>query len=300
MEAPLWLPRTHFELLRAGRPTPGIFPGLWSLGDLEGLRLPTVAVVGTRAAAAYGRGLAHRFALELGRAGCCILSGLALGIDAAAHEGALAAGAPTVGVLGGGHARFFPRRNRQLAERMLGAGGAVLSPFPPEHPTIPHQFLQRNGVVASLADAVLVIEAPARSGALNTASWAAGHVPVLAVPGDVDRPQVAGCHALIRDGATLVRDAADVLAELGIAAPPNARVTRKRARAAERNDPLERAIVRELHAGERAIDELVERIEPQAARVLAALAMLELDGLVERRDGTRYALKPALADATLP
>jgi DNA processing protein len=159
-------------------------------------------------------------AAELGRAGVCIVSGLALGIDAAAHEGALAAGAPTIGVLGGGHEHFFPLRNAELARRMIAAGGAVVSPYPPEHPAFPAQFLARNGIVAALADGVVVVEAAVRSGALNTASWAADRgIPVMAFPGDVDRPKAAGCLALIRDGATLVRHAADVLAQLGIAAP---------------------------------------------------------------------------------
>ena len=160
---------------------------------------------------------------ELGRAGCCIISGLALGIDAAAHEGALSANAPTVGVLGGGHRHFFPPRNAGLAGRMLAGGGAVLSPFPPDQAAYPGQFLARNGVVAALADAVLVVEAPARSGALNTASWAAGRVPVLAVPGDVDRKHVAGCLALIRDGATLARSAAG---RSGVTWAPNLRAAR--------------------------------------------------------------------------
>ncbi|HEY1867692.1 MAG TPA: DNA-processing protein DprA [Candidatus Cybelea sp.] len=215
IEPPMWeptyVPRDRIEAAREGRGFGASAAGLWVCGDLTGLALPCIAVVGTRAATPYGRRLAHRFALDLARSGCCIVSGLALGIDAAAHEGALDAGAPTIGVLGGGHRRFFPARNHRLAERMVAGGGAVLSPYPPEHAVFPPQFLQRNGIVAALADAVVVIEAPARSGALNTAGWAAGRVPVLAVPGDVDRKHVQGCLALIRDGATLARDAGDVL-----------------------------------------------------------------------------------------
>jgi DNA processing protein len=205
---------------RGGRGFEAAASGLWCCGELAGLGRPCIAIVGTRAATPYGRRLAHQFAAELGRAGCCVLSGLALGIDAAAHEGALSAGAPTIGVLGSGHRHFFPPRNRSLAERMLGAGGAVLSPYPPEQAAFPGQFLQRNGIVAALADAVLVVEAPARSGALNTAGWAAGRIPVLAVPGDVDRKHVQGCLALIRDGATLARSAGDVLEALGQCALP--------------------------------------------------------------------------------
>ena len=283
---PTLVPRQAFEARRGDRPLPAIFQALWCCGTLDGLLRPTVAIVGTRAATAYGRGLARRFASELGAAGCCILSGLALGIDAMAHEGALAGGAPSIGVLGGGHSQFFPRRNRGLAERLIEAGGAVLSPYAPEEPARPGQFLQRNGIVAALADAVVVIEAPARSGALNTAGWAAGRIPVLAVPGDVDRPQAAGCLALIRDGVTLARDPADVLAELSLpaaqlplAAPPR-----------ERADALERAIVRSLGDGERSLDAIVDACREPVARVSAALTLLEIDGSVQRRNGVYFAL----------
>ena len=166
---------------------PGMAWACGRCGSLAGLGRPSVAIVGTRAATPYGRRLARTFARDLGAAGCAIVSGLALGIDAAAHEGALDAGAPTIGVLGSGHDRFFPRRNLELARRIVDAQGAVLSPFPPEQEAAPWHFLARNAIVAALADAVVVIEAPARSGALNTAGWAAPRIPVLAVPGDVDR-----------------------------------------------------------------------------------------------------------------
>ncbi len=215
MWEPTFETRERIEAARAGRGFDAAAGAYGAAAIWPVWRGPCVAIVGTRAATPYGRRLAHSFAADLARAGCCIVSGLALGIDAAAHEGALSADAPTIGVLGGGHRHFFPRRNEALAERMLAAGGAVLSPFPPDQAAYPGQFLARNGVVAALADAVLVVEAPARSGALNTASWAAGRVPVLAVPGDVDRKHVAGCLALIRDGATLARSAQDVLESLG-------------------------------------------------------------------------------------
>jgi DNA processing protein len=270
---------------REGRGFEAAAPGLWVCGHLEGLGRPCVAVVGTRAATAYGRRLAHRFAADLGRAGCCILSGLALGVDGAAHEGALAAGAPTIGVLGGGHRHFFPPRNRALADRMLAEGGAVLSPYPPDQPAFRHQFLARNGVVAALADAVVVIEAPARSGALNTASWAAGRVPVLAVPGDVDRRHVAGCLALIRDGATLARSPEDVLEALGrLNLQPHAVTSPGRPR-----DSAAAAVLAALDGGARDFDDLVAaaRLAPPVA--LAALTLLELEGAVESRGASAYA-----------
>lgn len=275
-----YITRAAFEETRGDRGFAWSGPGLWAVGSLEGLFRPTVAIVGTRGATGYGRRLAFRFAVEIAAAGCCVLSGLALGIDAAAHEGALEARAPTVGVLGGGHAHFFPRRNRELAAQMVDAGGAVLSPWPPEHPALPHQFLERNAVVAALADAVVVIEAPARSGALNTAHWAAERIPVLAVPGDVDRAHVAGCHALIRDGAILARSADDVLEVLRISVPASTFVPPER-------DGLEGALLRALATGECGLDDLASITGRPAADLLAALALLEFEGLVER-DGSKW------------
>ncbi|MEO9170228.1 MAG: DNA-protecting protein DprA [Candidatus Baltobacteraceae bacterium] len=252
--------------------------GLWAQGALDGLARPTVALVGTRAATAYGRRTAHAFAAELGRAGCCVISGLALGIDTAAHEGALAAGAGTVGVLGSGHAHFFPARNVELARRIVANGGAILSPFPPEQPALPWQFLQRNGVVAALADAVVVIEAPARSGALNTANWAADRIPVFAVPGDIDRAHVAGCHALIRDGATLARSAADVLEVLRMKPLPES-PDREEERPA---DEVSGQILHTLASGEAGLETLAEMTGYGTPQLISALGVLEIAGLVVR------------------
>lgn len=284
MRDPTYETRDRIEASRAGRPFEVAAKGLWCSGSLEGLARPCVAIVGTRAATPYGRRLAADIAAELGRAGCCIVSGLALGIDAAAHEGALGVAAPTVGVLGSGHRCFFPSRNRGLAERMIESGGAVLSPFPPDHEARRGQFLQRNAIVAALADAVLVIEAPERSGALNTAGWAAGRIPVLAVPGDVDRKHVQGCLALIRDGAVLARNAGDVLEALGrlnLAPEPKAPPATR--------DPAAAAILAALEHGACEFDAIVSQSGVAAPAALATLALLELDGLVESRGAATYA-----------
>ncbi len=279
------IPRAEIEAIRGDRDCALRDRDLWAEGSLEGLRRPTVAIVGTRAATAYGRRLARAFARDLGRAGCCVVSGLALGIDAEAHEGCLDVDAPTVGVLGSGHARFFPKRNADLAKRIVARGGAVLSPFPPDRPAYPSQFLQRNGVVAALADAVVVIEAPARSGALNTASWAADRVPVFAVPGDVDRVHVAGCHDLIRDGATLARGAADILEVLGRQLLPELVVSS----VCKISDDLGKALVKLLATGEADLESLVAAGGARPPQTLARLARLELDGVVTR-NGAFFAL----------
>jgi len=283
------VPRPALEEAAFGRLGDLALEGLWVAGSLAGLAAPTVAVVGTRAPSEAGRRLAYDLGRDLGAAGVCVVSGLALGIDGAAHAGALAARAPTIGVLGGGHGHFFPARNRELADRMTLGGGAVVSPFAPDEPARPHQFLQRNGIVAALSDAVVVVEAAARSGALNTASWAADRsVPVLAFPGDVDRPKVAGCLALIRDGATLVRDARDVLAALpGFREAALPLLAAGRAAAMERADdpPVVRLVLGALAEGERSAETLAATLALPPALLLPTLAELEADGRVARAAG---------------
>ncbi len=289
------LTRAELDAFCGERLGDAVLDGLWVAGALDGLRAPCVAVVGTRAPSDAGRRRARTIAEELARNGVCVVSGLALGIDGAAHEGALAAGAPTIGVLGGGHAHFFPPRNRELAARISLHGGAVVSPFAPDVVPQPWQFLARNAVIAALADAVLVVEAAARSGALNTAGHAADRgVPVLAVPGDVDRPKAAGCNALIRDGATLVRDAEDVLAALPshvVVRGPEQR--RRRARAHAHAEPDDTAAVRSVVAALREAScdagTLADRLGIAPADLFPVVTELELAGRITSDAGT-YAL----------
>ena len=291
------LSRPRFALAAevfARRPRPPVavrFAGMWTAGSLAGLAAKTVAVVGTRAPSEGARRRAHELGEALALAGVTVVSGLALGVDGSAHAGALAGRGTTIGVLGGGHRHFFPARNRELAETMLDAGGAVLSPYPPEEIARPWQFLQRNGIVAALADAVVVVEAAARSGALNTATWAGNlGIDVLAYPGDVDRPKAAGCNALIRDGAVLVRGPDDVLEALGMVRAGSPRELTLRLDLAERS-PLERRIVAALEAGPRSIDALIGDGNDPVADVSAALVTLELDGRIRREaDSATYAL----------
>jgi len=282
---PRWVER---EEALAGRPAgaDGLrLAGLWVDGSLAALMGPVVAVVGARAPSDAGRKRARAFGEAFARAGVCVVSGLALGIDGAAHAGALDGGGPTIGVLGGGHRRFFPPRNRELAAKMIAGGGAVVSPYGPDETPWPGNFLQRNGVIVALADAVVVVEAAARSGSLNTAGWAAARsIPVFAVPGDVDRPKAAGCNALIRDGATLVRDADDVLADIG-----RTHSTKLVAAETARSDPLEAALLDALRTEPRDLDRLLEMCGNEAGGALAALVRLELDGAIERRSDGTYA-----------
>ena len=189
---------------------------LYVKGLLKALSTAMVSIVGTRNPSQYGIDQAEKFAFGLAKNGWGVLSGLALGIDAAAHRGALDAGGTTVGVIGSGLDKFFPKENIDLAREMVASGGAVVSEFPfgrsPDQKTFP----QRNRIVAALARGVIAIEAPVKSGTLITTGFAADigrHV--MALPGRVDCPQASGCLNLIRDGARLVRSVRDVEEELG-------------------------------------------------------------------------------------
>ncbi|HWT06533.1 MAG TPA: DNA-processing protein DprA [Xanthomonadales bacterium] len=284
-----WMARAELDALCGERLGDAVLHGLWAAGTLDGLRAPCVAVVGTRAPSDDGRRRARSLAEDLARRGVCVVSGLALGIDGAAHEGALAAAAPTIGVLGGGHDHFFPPRHRELAARIVAGGGAVVSPFAPDVVARPWQFLARNAVIAALADAVVVVEAAARSGALNTAGHAGDRgIPVLAIPGDVDRPKAAGCNALIRDGATLVRDADDVLAALPLPLAPPPRRPRKPSAGSSQDADAGRAgdsaAVRRVLAALRdaACDPgmLADRLDLAAAELFPLLTELELSGRI--------------------
>ena len=190
---------------------PGRPLALYVKGDVAALSKPSLAIVGTRRATPYGLDQARKFAEGLASDGWAIVSGLALGIDAAAHEGALAAGGVTVGVLGSALDCFYPEANRELARRMVAAGGAVVSEFPFGRSPDTTTFPQRNHVVAALARGVIAVEAPFKSGTLITLGIAAdlGRT-VMAVPGRVDARSSAGCLKLLRDGARLVRNVRDV------------------------------------------------------------------------------------------
>lgn len=191
----------------------------------DGESTPTVALVGSRSASPRGCELATQFARELRAFGVCIISGLALGIDGAAHQGALQGtprgDCPTIAVLGNGLHAVYPATHRGLARRILDQSGLLISSYEPGTPPLPAHFLERNGIIAYLSRAVIVVQAALRSGALSTARWtleAGGEI--MAVPGSVGDLRHAGTHQLIRDGAHLVTSTADIAAVLGLVAPP--------------------------------------------------------------------------------
>lgn len=186
---------------------------LYVKGDPALLQRPAIALVGARSATVQGEANAAAFAQSLAEAGLVIVSGLALGVDAAAHRGALAAGG-TVAVIGTGIDRIYPARNATLA-REIAASGAIVSEFPLGTPPLPHNFPRRNRIIAGLSQGVLVVEAALNSGSLITARLATeSGREVFAIPGSIHSPLARGCHRLIRDGAKLVETAEDVIEEL--------------------------------------------------------------------------------------
>ena len=190
---------------------------LYVAGNPDVLALPGVAVVGTRLPTLYGTDMAERFSIGIVKGGLSVISGLATGIDTEAHRGALAANGVTIGVLGGALDKFFPEENRELGRRIVAAGGAVVSEYPFGFPPGKTTFPQRNRIVAALARGVLAVEAPAQSGTLITCALARkiGRT-VMALPANLDSKSSFGCWRLIREGATMVTSADEVVEKLGV------------------------------------------------------------------------------------
>jgi DNA processing protein len=246
---------------------------LWARGDLSVLDRPTVAIVGTRRATAYAERVTRQLAITLARAGACIVSGLARGVDAAAHQGALEACGATVAVLGTGLDVCYPRAHAPL-QREIERRGLVLSELAPDDAAHRGSFPRRNRIIAALAKVTIVVEAGVKSGALITATHALemGRT-VAAVPGPIDVPQSAGSNELLRDGASLIASMADALALLGLTAP--IRLTELPEGGAERIvwDALDR--------GGLDLESLSARASLPAHQALAAVSALEMRGLVE-------------------
>ena len=247
---------------------------VFARGALEWLEVgPVVAIVGTRAATAYGERVTREIAGQLGRAGALVVSGMARGIDAAAHRGALESGGRTAAVLGTGIDLAYPAAHRALHAE-IGARGLLLAEQPPGEKASSGSFPERNRIIAALADLVIVVEAPVKSGALITALRALelGRT-VAAVPGPIDSPQSAGSNELLRDGAHCIASAADALALVGLTAPP-------RAPSREVEGP-DRVVWDALGRGALDLDTLASTTALPAREVLAAVTRLELSGAVE-------------------
>ncbi|HXF78468.1 MAG TPA: DNA-processing protein DprA [Usitatibacter sp.] len=257
-------------------------PVLYAQGRIELVACPSFAIVGSRNATALGAEDAERFARALSDAGLVIASGLALGIDAAAHRGGLAGASSSIAVLGTGADIFYPRRNRELAGE-LAARGCLLSELPLGTPPDRLNFPRRNRLISGLARGVLVVEAALGSGSLITAREALDQGrDVFAVPGSIHATLSKGCHWLIKEGAKLVECADDILSELGLAsvpAPPEAAHA-----IGARGDSL----LAVLGFSPQSIDELVQRTGLEAATLAARLTRLQIEGTVQSIPGARF------------
>ncbi|MEO5986481.1 MAG: DNA-processing protein DprA [Candidatus Limnocylindria bacterium] len=263
-------------------------PTLYVAGPAGVFQRRAVAIVGTRGASGYGLSIATEIGDELARAGVVVVSGLALGIDGAAHRATVAAGAPGIAVLPSPLDRIYPPRHRSLARDLLRAGGALVSEIAIGAAVGKPDFARRNRIIAGLAEAVVVVEAPDHSGALLTASAAAAiGREVYAVPGPIDAMASRGCNRLIADHqATLVTSAVALLHQIGFtrsARPPSVTTLSE----------VEGVVLRYLLERPGSIEELVDRARQPPASVASALAMLEARGLADPYGGATF--HPTLA-----
>ena len=286
----LWLGHRDYPRLLSELPDPP--PVLFVEGDAESLSWPMVAIVGSRNATPTGRDIAHDFARQLGAYGIGIVSGLALGVDAAAHRGALRTEAPTVAVCARGLDDIYPRAHAELA-RAVAARGAVVSEFPVGTPPLRPHFPHRNRIISGLSAGVLVVEASRRSGALITARQALEQGrDVFAVPGSIRNPLARGCHQLIRNGAKVVEEVQDILEELpGLGAARIGAVQShcqgEKADAAPLGGDARRTLAGLGHEST-PIDVLVGRVGLTADALSSILLSLELDGYVRSTPDGSY------------
>ena len=308
-----WLAKPGHRLLRC---TEEDFPpqlenipqapaALFVVGNASQLLYPQLAIVGARGASQAGLAHARAFAQALHDAGFTITSGLADGIDGAAHTATLDAGGQTLAVMGTGPDRIYPRKHHALARR-VAMQGALISEFPPGTEGRADHFPRRNRIIAGLSLGTLVIEAGLRSGSLITARLAAEQGrEVFALPGSIHNPLARGCHRLIRDGARLVESAAEIVETLAPAArmlgtelaarlsPESGPATTSAMSRAGAEDPAHQRLLVELGHEPTTLDELVQRTGTSAASLSSMLLMLELDARIESLPGNRYQRLPS-------
>jgi DNA processing protein len=259
---------------------------LYVLGRAELLNRPVLSIVGCRAPTPQGLLNAEQFARALAEAGLTIASGLALGIDAAAHRGALAAQGDTIAFIGTGIDRVYPARNRELAHE-IGAKGVIVSEFPIGTPVIASNFPRRNRLISGIARGVLVVEAAVESGSLITARLAGEQGrEVFAIPGSIHSPQSRGCHRLLREGAKLVETAQDILEELRWDTPPPILLDAESPSASTTDENTK--ILSLMGYDPCGLDELVSRSGLAAEALAVILLHLELEGRIASLQGGRY------------
>lgn len=269
---------------------------LYVRGNPDQLKKPGIAIVGSRHASTGGKQTAKAFSSALSKAGLSVISGLALGIDAAAHEGALpecptnkdlALAGGTLAVIGTGADRLYPASHRKLAEQ-IESYGAIVSEFPLGTPALPANFPRRNRIISGLSRAVLVVEAALESGSLVTARMAIEQGrEVMAIPGSIHSPLSRGCHRLIKQGAKLVETVDDILEEIGHIRPRTP-IQRETAQALIPLTTIEQAILAHIEFSPTLLDQIVSQSGQAITDVLGALLTLEMKGLISTMPGDCY------------
>ncbi len=265
---------------------------LYMKGEGEIDSRKAIAIVGTRKASGYGKAVAHKLAAELARLGIIVVSGLALGIDTAAHRGALAGGGTTIAVLGTGLAHIYPAENEGLMQRIEKEGGLILSEFPISAPPAKWTFPQRNRIISGLSRGVVVVEAPEKSGALITARLALEQGrEVFAVPGQVTSVASRGTNRLIQDGARLVMDAEDILSEFPdlaalIHPPPEGEAQELHL------SPTQQQVYALIGLEPTHIDDIIAKGKISPTEAAHILLSLQLKNLIQEVEGRRYIRRP--------
>ena len=263
-------------------------PLLYVNGDPEVLRMPQLGIVGSRNPSAGGKENAVSFAKSLSESGLIITSGMALGIDSAAHAGALEGSGLTIAVTGTGLDRVYPARNRKLAHS-IAEQGALVSELPIGTPPLADHFPRRNRIISGLCLGTLIVEAALRSGSLISARLAGEQGrEVFAIPGSIHNPLARGCHALIRQGAKLVESVEDILTELGPLIQPRQIDSKERTSSTEPADPKQQTVLENMAHDPVSIDTLVERCHLTTEEVSSILLVLELQGMVCSAAGGLY------------
>ncbi len=255
---------------------------------------PCVAIVGTRKATSEGKRSARMLAATLAQRGFCIVSGLALGIDEAAHEGALSVEGKTIAVLANGLDTIYPRQHEHLAKKILVGKGAIVSEYTIGTPALPHQFLERNRIVSGISIAVIVVEAPLRSGSIATARHAAEQGrDVFVYPGPATHPNYRGSHMLIRNGARLVSSPEDILEDLNVS--PSEKETQKQ-NTIERfgDDPVARTIFHALSENQMpmTIDKLSELTTLEPRTLAECISLLVIEGVIREDRNGGFSITP--------
>lgn len=259
---------------------------LYYAGTIPAQRIATVAIVGTRRPSTYGKEVTHRLAFDLASRGVVIVSGLALGVDAIAHQAALEAGGHTIAVLGNPLPEIAPRSNRSIGESILLNGGALLTEYQQGSRVYPSNFLERNRIVSGISDAIIITEATTRSGTLNTAAHALEQgKDVFVVPGNITSPLSAGCNALIKQGAQVVTEYQDVLQVIA----PN--LTTEQQLLPLGQNELETKIIGLIASGVRDGEDISRQCDVSSGELNSALTMLEISGTIRGLGANQWTLR---------